>query len=278
MFGRKEMKTIRIKEEKDGSKRAQLNRLLLEFDGLKNPAKAMILSGFFKTGPGQYGEGDIFLGLTVPQQRILAKKYETLDFPEIEFLLQSKVHEHRLTGLIILTYKYERIEKIKDKKEKIGDRKEKINDKKESELAKKQIFDFYLANSKRINNWDLVDVTAPRIVGNYLLDKPKERVILYKLASSKDLWEKRISIVSTYAFIRNNDFADTLKISEILLGDKNDLIHKAVGWMLREVGKKNEKVLKQFLNKHTKSMPRTALRYSIERLSAEDKAHYMKIS
>jgi 3-methyladenine DNA glycosylase AlkD len=242
-----------------------LNSLLAEFEKKANPSKAMLLSGFFKTGKGEYGEGDIFLGLTVPEQRVLAKKYVHLSFDEIQCLVSSKIHEHRLTGLIILTYQYENIRKSK-------------TDRKEKKKRKKEIFDFYLANAKNINNWDLVDVTCPRIVGDFLLDKnEKERKILYRLANSKNLWEKRIAIISTAMFIRENKFEDTLRISEILMQDKHDLIHKAVGWMLREVGKKNEKVEKQFLDKHAKHMPRTMLRYALEKFSENDKKYYMNI-
>jgi 3-methyladenine DNA glycosylase AlkD len=241
-----------------------LKKLLEDFKKQSNPSKAKLLSGFFKTGNGQYGEGDVFLGLTVPQQRILAKKYVNLSFDEIQALLNSKIHEHRLTGLIILTYQYETAskEKIKD-----------ITKMNEKEKKKKAIFDFYLKNSKNINNWDLVDVTCPRIVGDYLLDK--DRKILYQLAVSNNLWEKRIAIISTAMFIRNNQFADTLKLSNILIRDKHDLIHKAVGWMLREVGKKNQQVEKEFLNIHAKLMPRTMLRYAIEKFNDKDKKYYM---
>lgn len=232
-----------------------VNKLLMEMQAKSNPSKAKLLSGFFKTGKGHYGEGDVFLGLTVPEQRELAKKYKHLDLGSVQKLLDSEIHEHRLTGLIILTYRYEDAEKKKETKE------------------QKKIFDFYLKNTKNINNWDLVDVSCPRIVGMYLKDKNRKQ--LYQFAESKNLWEKRISIVSTYTFIRNGDFSDTLKISEMLLKDKHDLIHKAVGWMLREVGKKDEKTLKLFLDKHHKVMPRTMLRYSLERLSKMDKAKYM---
>lgn len=233
-----------------------LNNLLEDFKKSENPKKAKILSGFFKTGKGEYGEGDIFLGLTVPEQRVLAKKYVSLSLEDIQKLLYSKVHEHRLTGLIILTYKYEKADYD----------------------FKKEIFEFYLKNTKNINNWDLVDVTCPRIVGDYLLSKRKEeRKILYRLANSKNLWEKRISIVSTYAFIRKDEFEDTLKLSEILMQDNHDLIHKAVGWMLREVGKRNEKILKEFLQTHANNMPRTMLRYSIERFSEKERKYYLSI-
>lgn len=255
------------RKDKEGNK---LEPLLDEFQKKANPSKAMLLSGFFKTGKGEYGEGDVFLGLTVPEQRVLAKKYLNLDFHEIQFLINSEIHEHRLTGLIILTYKYELAEK-EEKKEKNKEKK------KEKAILKKQIFYFYLSNSKKINNWDLVDVTSPRIVGMYLAEKKeKERKILYRLAKSKNLWEKRIAIISTFAFIRKGDFADTLAISEILMQDKHDLIHKAVGWMLREVGKKDKKTEMKFLEKHARHMPRTMLRYAIEKFSEEEKKYYMK--
>jgi 3-methyladenine DNA glycosylase AlkD len=240
-----------------------LKYLLQDFEQKKNPSKAKLLSGFFKTGKGEYGEGDIFLGLTVPEQRILAKKYIDLSLGDIQTLLDSKIHEHRLTGLIILTYQYERIKK------------EKTNDK---EKTKKQkiIFDFYLKNTRNINNWDLVDLSSHEIIGDYLKDKDRTaRTILYKLAKSNNLWEKRIAMISTFPFIRNKDFEDSLAIGEILLHDDHDLIHKAVGWMLREVGKRDEKTLTTFLEKHCKTMPRTALRYSLERLCENDKKKYM---
>jgi 3-methyladenine DNA glycosylase AlkD len=206
---------------------------------------------FFKTGLGQYGEGDVFLGITVPEQRAVAKKYAAADFKTVQKLLNSKIHEHRQVGLLILVEKYS----------------------KHAEERKK-IFDFYMKNTKRINNWDLVDLSCHKIVGNYLLNR--NRQILYKLAVSKNLWERRIAIVSTAAFISEKDFTDTLRISEILLTDRHDLIHKAVGWMLREMGKRDEKELVAFLNKYYKRMPRTMLRYSIERLSESKKKHYMK--
>ena len=180
--------------------------------------------------------------------RKLAKKYSKLSLDEIDSLLNSLIHEYRLVALLILVDKYN-------------------ND-------KKNIYDFYFKNVSRVNNWDLVDLTAPKIVGDYLSDK--DRNVLYSLAKSPNLWEKRISIVSTFAFIRNNEFSDTLNISEILLNDKHDLIHKAVGWMLREVGKKDEKVLCSFLDKYSKLMPRTMLRYSIEKFSDEKKKYYMR--
>jgi 3-methyladenine DNA glycosylase AlkD len=225
------------------------NRLL----DLRDKNKAEILQWFFKTNKGQYGEGDKFLGIVVPKIRKIAKEFEDTSFDEIEKLLKSEWHEFRLTALIILVYKFK---KTKDKKN------------------KKDIYDFYLKNTKYINNWDLVDLTARDIVGGYLLDK--DRKVLYKLAKSKNLWEKRIAIISTFEFIRNMDFIETIKISEILLADKHDLIHKAVGWMLREVGKRDEALLREFLDKHKTEMPRTCLRYSIEKLSEIDRKYYLK--
>ncbi|MCU0642283.1 MAG: DNA alkylation repair protein [archaeon] len=229
-----------------------LESLKKEFLNLKNQEKARILQGFFKTGKGEYGEGDIFLGIVVPKQRALVKKYwNLLDLGDIQELLNSSIHEHRLTALLMLVKQYE----------------------KASGKKKSAIFNFYLLNTRNINNWDLVDLSAPNIVGSHLLDK--DRKILYNLANSSHLWEKRISILATSAFIRNKDFEDTIKISEILLKDKHDLIHKAVGWMLREIGKRNLQVLETFLKKHHKTMPRTMLRYAIEKLPEKTRKAYL---
>ena len=233
---------------------------------LKNPIRAKLLAGFFKTGVGEYGEGDIFWGITVPMQRVVAKEFVSngAKFSEskeiLQELLKDSVHECRFTALLILTYLYGRAEKNKNNME--------------AESEKKKIFDFYIKNIKFINNWDLVDVTCHRIVGAYLYGRDRE--LLYKLARSKNLWEKRIAIVSTFHFIARRDFSDSLKIGEMLLTDKHDLIHKAVGWMLREVGKKDEVVLHNFLKKHCKTMARTTLRYSIERLPEDFRRHYMR--
>jgi len=228
-----------------------LESLKKELQELADEKQAEILQRFFKTGKGEYGEGDIFLGIKVPVQRNVAKKYSGLSLPKIQELLKSKIHEHRLIGLIILTEKY----------------------KKNGEEEKANIFNFYLKNTKNINNWDLVDVTAPGIVGHFLSDKKKN--ILYDLARSNNLWERRIAIVSTFDFIRQQEFEDTLALSEILLDDKHDLIHKAVGWMLREVGKKDETVLEAFLKQHYKVMPRTMLRYAIEKFEEEKRKKYL---
>jgi 3-methyladenine DNA glycosylase AlkD len=229
-----------------------LNKLIEDLQKLGSPEKAEILQRFFKTGKGQYGEGDIFLGIMVPEQRKLARKYSDLSLPKIQELLKSKIHEHRLVGLIILNEKY----------------------KKSDERNRANIFNFYLKNTKKINNWDLVDLSAPNIVGDFLSDKKKK--ILYDLASSENLWEKRISIIATSSFIRKSEFEDALRISRILMGDSHDLIHKAVGWMLREIGKKDLETLERFLREHYKSMPRTMLRYSIERFPEDKRKKYLK--
>lgn len=229
-----------------------LDQIRNELENLGDPERAKILSGFFKTGKGQYGEGDVFLGIPVPIQRKVSKKYQSLTLVDLQKLLVSKIHENRLTALLILVLKYGK-----------GDQR-----------TKKNVFNFYLKNSFYVNNWDLVDLTAPKIVGNYLLDK--NRSILYKLVKSSSLWERRIAVLSTFAFIRNNDFLDALEISKLLLCDKHDLIHKAVGWMLREIGKRNQEVLEEFLEEYSMQMPRTMLRYSIEKFNSEKRKYYLK--
>jgi 3-methyladenine DNA glycosylase AlkD len=229
-----------------------LPQLIKELQKARNKSQAALLQRFFKTGKGEYGEGDVFLGIKVPVQRAIAKKYPGLNLPKIQQLLNSKIHEYRLVGLLILVDKF----------------------KKSKEQEKGNIFNFYLKNTKNINNWDLVDLTAHHIVGGFLQDKKKD--ILYKLAESKSLWEKRIAVIATFWYIKDEEFKDALRIAEILLNDKHDLIHKAVGWMLREIGKKDEKVLEDFLAKHYKTMPRTMLRYSIERLDEKRRKKYLK--
>lgn len=224
-----------------------------ELNKHENPSDAAFLQRFFKTGEGQYGAGDTFIGLRVPQTRKIAAQFKTLDLPEIEKLLESPIHEHRLCALIIMV----------------------LQTKRANEAHKKALYDLYLKRTDRINNWDLVDASCRDVVGGYL--ENKSRVPLYKLARSKNIWERRIAMVSTWQFIRASDLLDTFKIAEMLLGDKHDLIHKAVGWMLREAGKKDEAVLKIFLDQHATKMPRTALRYSLERIHPNDKAHYMRL-
>lgn len=221
-----------------------LNNLKKDLKGFANKDKKEILQSFFKTGKGEYGEGDIFLGVVVPDSRRVAEKYQDLSLAQIEELLNSKIHEERLVALFVLVRQFEK-----------GD--EKMRDK---------ICRFYLAHTKNINNWDLVDTSAYKILGAYLWQNKKENKILEKLAKSENLWERRISMISTFYFIKQGSYEWTLKIAKILMKDEHDLIHKAVGWMLREVGKKDEKTLIEFLEKYKNSLPRTALRYAIERL------------
>jgi len=229
-----------------------LNEIRKEILKQKNPLQAINLQRFFKTGKGEYGEGDIFYGIKVPEQRIIAKQFSDLSLDDLKILITSKVHEERLIAVFILV---EQFKKGDDKKQKI-------------------IYDFYLKNRKGINNWDLVDLSAPKIVGAYLIDKEKD--LLYKFAHSKDLWKKRISIISTQAFIREHFFEDTLDISEILLNDKHDLIHKAVGWMLREIGNLDLEIEEEFLKKYYKTMPRTMLRYAIEKFPEKKRKSYLE--
>ncbi|MFA5099079.1 MAG: DNA alkylation repair protein [Candidatus Paceibacterota bacterium] len=221
-----------------------------------DPKRAKLLQGFFKTGKGEYAEGDVFLGLTVPETRKIVGEYKDLSFKEIQELFKSKIHEERQIALMILVCKYE----------------------KASEAGKMEIFKFYLKNTKYINNWDLVDLYAPKIVGEYLYNCKQEnykRQTLNKLAKSKNLWEKRIAMLSTFYFINQKKFEDALKIAKILLNDEHDLIHKAVGWMLREVGKRDLAQEEKFLKKHYKVMPRTMLRYAIEKFPEKKRKMYL---
>ena len=227
-----------------------INQLISELKDVSSPEKARIQSSFFKTGKGEYGEGDIFIGITTPDQRKISKKYALLTLEHVSELLNSKIHEHRSIALFILLEKYKE--------------------------NKKQIVDFYLNHTSNINNWDLVDLSAYKILGDYLLDK--DRKILYKLAQSSNLWEKRISIIATFAFIRNNEFEDTIRISKILLNDKHDLIQKAVGWMLREVGKKDQDLEEEFLTNNSKEISRTTLRYAIEKFNKEEQNRFLTMN
>jgi 3-methyladenine DNA glycosylase AlkD len=217
-----------------------------------SPERAAISAGFFKTGPGQYGEGDLFVGVRVPDIRKVAKESRDLTLREVEMLLHSEIHEERLLALVILVSQFEE-----------GDR-----------ATRKQVYDLYLANTRHVNNWDLVDLSAPRIVGGYL--DTRSRRPLNRLAKSADLWERRISIVATHHFIRQGDLGDTIKVAELLLNDEEDLIHKATGWMLREVGKRDQAVLEAFLDEHCQTMPRTMLRYAIERFSKRKRKWCMR--
>ncbi len=227
-----------------------LKKLRTDIKKSADNKKASFLQKFFKTGEGEYGFGDVFIGLTVPKARLLAVKYKDLEFVDILTLLKSEIHEERLIALLILVHQYEK-----------------------EEMLQRRIYEFYLKNTKYINNWDLVDLSSDKIVGAYLIDKPKD--ILVKLSKSNNLWERRIAIISTYNFIQNKMFDDTLLIAENLIDDKNDLIQKAVGWMLREVGKRNLKIEEQFLKKYYKTMGRTALRYAIEKFPESIRKKYL---
>ncbi len=219
--------------------------------------RGRFLKRFFKTGPGQYGAGDVFLGLSVPQQRAIAKRYRDLELREIAKLLASPIHELRLTGLFILVFQYGAARTLP---------------------KKKKIFEFYLANRRRVNNWDLVDLSAPNICGDYLVVTKQGAARLLKMTAARDLWERRIAVLSTFAFIKAGRTAEIFTVAHKLLADKHDLIHKAVGWMLREAGKRvSESELLNFLDRHASRMPRTALRYAIERLPAKKRRHYLNI-
>jgi 3-methyladenine DNA glycosylase AlkD len=206
-----------------------------------NKDKAKVLLRFFKTGPGEYAEGDIFIGVMVPFTREVVKKFQDLPFSDVIKLLRSRIHEERLLALFILVGQFNKAD--------VG--------------TKEKIYKAYLANTKFVNNWDLVDLSAPQIIGGFLKDK--NRKILYKLAKSSLLWERRIAILATFSFIRSGDFKDVFAITKLLLCDKEDLIHKACGWMLREAGKRDLGAEEEFLRKYSKVMPRTMLRYAIER-------------
>lgn len=231
---------------------AQAQKLEQKLLKNKDAEKSKILSRYFKTGPGDYGEGDIFLGISVVDQRKIIKDFLDLSLEDLQKFLNSKIHEFRFSALIILVKKYQLAS--------IGD--------------KKKIVAFYLKNIKNINNWDLVDVSCYNILGNYLYSRDKK--ILYNLAISKNLWSRRISIVSTFYFIKNNDLDDTFKISQILIKDQHDLIHKAVGWMLREAGKRDQDRLKAFLIDNGKIISRTTLRYAIEKFNEAERKRFLK--
>ncbi|MDP2944232.1 MAG: DNA alkylation repair protein [bacterium] len=236
---------------------SDLQKLIKEIKSHENKPQASVLRRFFKTGSGQYGAGDRFLGLYVPLQRRIGRKYAHLSFLDIKRLLRSKIHEFRLIGLLILVDQYE---KSADK------------------ARKKKIVDFYLAHAARINSWGLVDLSVYKILGDFLLTQKTEPVrrILDKMAVSDNIWERRMAIVSTFAFIKSGKTEETFRLAVKLLEDKHDLIHKAVGWMLREAGKRTDKKkLTDFLDKHCRQMPRTALRYALERLSARERKHYL---
>ena len=234
------------------NKKSNYSGLIRQLKTFSDIKKAKDYAWFFKTGPGEYGEKDKFLGIKVPVLKETAKQFKDLTFSDIKKLLKSRIHEHRFVALKILIMQY----------------------KKAKEPQKKKIVNFYLSNTKYINNWDLVDTSASYILGDYFVLKNKN--VLYKLARSKSVWERRIAIISTASFIKQGNYKDTLKIAGILLQDEHDLIHKAVGWMLREVGKKSLTTETEFLNKHCGMMPRTMLRYAIEKFPEKLRLKYLK--
>ena len=260
---------------------SNLNLLKSDIKKLASPAKAKILQRFFKTAPGQYGAGDIFLGLMVPQQRVLENKYwDKLSLADLDKLIKSKIHEERLIALLILVKKYSNLIKRHPDSPAGGEGSH-------LKITPKDVYQFYLGHTKYINNWDLVDLSAPNIVGSYLyslsLDgrgagvRVKNKT-LNKLAKSKNLWERRIAILATFTFLKNGETKDAIAIAKSLLTDKHDLIHKATGWMLREMGKRcGEKYLTAFLDANAKKMPRTAFRYSIDRLPEKQRRYYLNL-
>ena len=225
-----------------------------ELDALGSPEKAAHLTRFFKSGPGEYGDGDRFIGVRVPEQRRIAKRYGSLPLEEIGRLMASPIHEHRLTGLLILVERFAKSQEASSRRE---------------------IVDFYLSRLQRVNNWDLVDLSAPKILGEHLVRRPEERAMLFAMAESTNLWERRVAVLATLPMIKQGRFDELLALAEALLTDTHDLMHKAVGWMLREVGKVDMTVLEDFLKKHASAMPRTMLRYAVERLEPARRQYFM---
>jgi 3-methyladenine DNA glycosylase AlkD len=236
----------------NNSEPALADQILEELKGLGDPVRAEHSQRFFKTGPGEYGAGDVFLGIRVPRQRALAKRYRLATREDALLLLHSPYHEARLTALFLLVGLFNKVDPV----------------------GRTQLYEDYLANVAYINNWDLVDSSALQIVGHYLFDKDRSHLVT--LAHSPDLWERRIAIIATYYFIRQSEFKDTLIISGTLLHDQEDLIHKAVGWMLREVGNRSRSTEESFLLEHYQTMPRTMLRYAIEKFPEERRQAYLK--
>ena len=229
-----------------------LDEIRKTLKGFEDQKHARELQRFFKTGRGEYGEGDIFLGTRVPVLRKIAKKYKSISLADIKKLLHSPIHEERFLSLVLLIQAYAR----------------------SNERDKKKYYEFYLENTKYINNWDLVDTSSRQIIGEFLRDKSKEP--LYSLARSKSLWERRIAVIATFTYIAQNCFDESLKIAKMLLTDKEDLIHKAVGWMLREIGKRDLQTEEMFLEEHHHKMPRVMLRYAIEKFPEAKRKKYLK--
>jgi 3-methyladenine DNA glycosylase AlkD len=231
-----------------------LSNFQKEIRKLADPERAKFSAYYFKTGKGQYAEGDVFLGgISTPVAKSFSKKYQDISIPDLKILLSSKYHEERSVAIGILLLKFA----------------------KSKGVERKDLYNFYLDNTEHINNWDLIDVSADKIIGLYIIENPKEIAVLSKLVKSKSLWERRISIMTTFAFIKIGKFEKTFEIAEKLLNDKEDLIHKAVGWMIREVGKRNMAEEERFLKKHYKNMPRTMLRYAIEKFPEELRKKYL---
>ncbi len=232
----------------------KLNDLKKDLRKFERPEKAKALKWFFKTGKGEYAEGDEFLGLKTDETRSVAVRYKDIGYKDIKFLLASKIHEERGVAVMILVRRFEK-----------GDLRE-----------RKEIYEFYLKNLSGINNWDLVDISAPKIIGRYLYETGGPKKFLYAYAKSNNLWKRRIAVMSTFWFIREKDYRDALAIAELLLDEKHDLIHKAVGWMLREIGSRDFAVEEKFLKTHYKKMPRTMLRYAIEKFPNEKRLKYLR--
>lgn len=247
-------------------KSCMTNIIFQELVSLSSNEKISILSGFFKTGPGEYGENDKFIGVIVPNIRKVAKKYLDLSLLDIQALMNSPWHEMRMCGLLVM------VENLKVAESESWLESHSLR---ELEVLRKKYFMLYLKHTSRVNSWDLVDLTAPTIVGNYLLGK--DRSVLYELADSKLLWDQRIAVVSTYAFIRRDDCADIYQLALRLLHHPHDLIQKAVGWMLREAGKRNQKQLTDFLYKYAMEMPRTMLRYAIEKYQEAERKNFLNM-
>ncbi len=262
-------KTKEKNKKKETKKTKETNKtkeIKKELNKHANKNKAKILQNFFKTNKGGYGEGDKFIGVQIPTIRTIAKTYPNLTLKENLELLNSEIHEERMVATLNLVTQFEIAIKAKNEKK------------------QKEIYEFYIKNATKFNNWDFVDLSAPKIVGQYLLDKKHKRKIMYKLAVSDKkgkngfdyLWEKRIAIIATFTFIKNNEFDDTLKLAKLYLNEKHDLMHKATGWMLREIGKRDEKVLCDFLDTNYSKIPRTMLRYAIEKFEENKRQYYLK--
>lgn len=232
----------------------RLVELRREINAHADEQRAHLMQRYFKTGEGEYGHGDVFLGLSVPQIREIARRYWDLPLTDALRLLKSKIHEERFTALVLLVHKYQK-----------GD-----------DADKTRVFKQYLAHAKWINNWDLVDTSTPQIVGDWCW-RHGEAQRLMRLARSRDLWERRIGVLGTFTFIRNHDLKPALEVAEALLNDKHDLIHKAVGWMLREAHKRQAGPIHDFLDNHAHRMPRVMLRYAIEKMSNNERRHYLSI-